>query len=121
MLYITIFFFQAEDGIRDSSVTGVQTCALPICPWPCTWINKSPLSVLHGHGLRWGLPGDRRIGSHVLTLRKRWRIAGCRRRCRINEAPALSHRGRHPATPLTLPFTAYAQPTEFRQLSALYV
>src|SRR5207237_6980278 len=24
-----IFFFQAEDGIRDSSVTGVQTCALP--------------------------------------------------------------------------------------------
>src|SRR5260370_34204785 len=24
------FFFQAEDGIRDSSVTGVQTCALPI-------------------------------------------------------------------------------------------
>src|SRR5260370_21825620 len=28
----THFFFQAEDGIRDSSVTGVQTCALPICP-----------------------------------------------------------------------------------------
>src|SRR5260370_13781454 len=27
------FFFQAEDGIRDSSVTGVQTCALPICAW----------------------------------------------------------------------------------------
>src|SRR5260370_11471278 len=27
-----IFFFQAEDGIRDSSVTGVQTCALPILP-----------------------------------------------------------------------------------------
>src|SRR5437016_6938641 len=26
------FFFQAEDGIRDWSVTGVQTCALPICP-----------------------------------------------------------------------------------------
>src|SRR5207237_6084619 len=26
-----IFFFQAEDGIRYSSVTGVQTCALPIC------------------------------------------------------------------------------------------
>ena len=25
------FFFQAEDGIRDSPVTGVQTCALPIC------------------------------------------------------------------------------------------
>src|SRR5260221_3327914 len=26
-----IFFFQAEDGIRDHCVTGVQTCALPIC------------------------------------------------------------------------------------------
>src|SRR5437762_14064519 len=26
-----LFFFQAEDGIRDTSVTGVQTCALPIC------------------------------------------------------------------------------------------
>src|SRR5256885_11853167 len=26
-----IFFFQAEDGIRDYKVTGVQTCALPIC------------------------------------------------------------------------------------------
>src|SRR5207244_8436025 len=37
------FFFQAEDGIRDDLVTGVQTCALPISgkrssrsPWPGT-------------------------------------------------------------------------------------
>src|SRR5437762_11813530 len=29
-VYICFFFFQAEDGIRDTSVTGVQTCALPI-------------------------------------------------------------------------------------------
>ena len=32
-LYIymgNVFFFQAEDGIRDYKVTGVQTCALPI-------------------------------------------------------------------------------------------
>src|SRR2546429_3698322 len=28
---IYFFFFQAEDGIRDVAVTGVQTCALPIC------------------------------------------------------------------------------------------
>src|SRR5258706_8217733 len=28
---LIFFFFQAEDGIRDWSVTGVQTCALPIC------------------------------------------------------------------------------------------
>src|SRR5256886_9432957 len=27
-----LFFFQAKDGIRDLTVTGVQTCALPICP-----------------------------------------------------------------------------------------
>src|SRR2546426_4550353 len=29
---IVFFFFQAEDGIRDYKVTGVQTCALPISP-----------------------------------------------------------------------------------------
>src|SRR5207244_7132145 len=28
---VFFFFFQAEDGIRDDLVTGVQTCALPIC------------------------------------------------------------------------------------------
>src|SRR5258706_9773650 len=28
--FVFFFFFQAEDGIRDWSVTGVQTCALPI-------------------------------------------------------------------------------------------
>src|SRR5690348_18185734 len=35
----TFFFFQAEDGIRDGRVTGVQTCALPICP-------KSPVRIV---------------------------------------------------------------------------
>src|ERR671911_1804642 len=30
------FFFQAEDGIRDYKVTGVQTCALPICRYFAT-------------------------------------------------------------------------------------
>src|SRR5438552_9166580 len=29
-MYFFCFFFQAEDGIRDDLVTGVQTCALPI-------------------------------------------------------------------------------------------
>src|SRR5256885_17228756 len=29
-IYVIFFFFQAEDGIRDYKVTGVQTCALPI-------------------------------------------------------------------------------------------
>src|SRR2546426_7780683 len=35
------FFFQAEDGIRDYKVTGVQTCALPILP---SWRDD----VIHG-------------------------------------------------------------------------
>src|SRR5437763_13844376 len=30
MTWCTLIFFQADDGIRDTSVTGVQTCALPI-------------------------------------------------------------------------------------------
>src|SRR3989442_898118 len=53
LLLMSFFFFQAEDGIRDADVTGVQTCALPI--WPacprrrllcgayssrCTWQNS---------------------------------------------------------------------------------
>src|SRR5438876_8162903 len=31
LILFFFFFFQAEDGIRDGRVTGVQTCALPIC------------------------------------------------------------------------------------------
>src|SRR5205085_5651948 len=33
------FFFQAEDGIRDLTVTGVQTCALPISAFPETLLS----------------------------------------------------------------------------------
>src|SRR5438128_11221721 len=33
--FIFFFFFQAEDGIRDATVTGVQTCALPISNPTC--------------------------------------------------------------------------------------
>src|SRR5690625_5680736 len=32
LVRVYFFFFQAEDGIRDGHVTGVQTCALPILP-----------------------------------------------------------------------------------------
>src|SRR5438445_2176127 len=35
------FFFQAEDGIRDIGVTGVQTCALPISNWTTGKIYQS--------------------------------------------------------------------------------
>ena len=56
------FFFQAEDGIRDDLVTGVQTCALPICHRSMTStkafilgriivVTVLFLSVCHGHVL----------------------------------------------------------------------
>src|SRR2546423_7662664 len=41
---LKFFFFQAEDGIRDKLVTGVQTCALPISV-------TGPLSKKAGHGV----------------------------------------------------------------------
>ena len=36
-----VFFFQAEDGIRDYKVTGVQTCALPICDGAEWWLHRA--------------------------------------------------------------------------------
>src|SRR5439155_15700992 len=39
------FFFHAEDGIRDGHVTGVQTCALPICQRPAVIVE-----ILLNHG-----------------------------------------------------------------------
>src|SRR2546429_4402439 len=37
-----VFFFQAEDGIRDVAVTGVRTCALPIYPTFSHRLQTSP-------------------------------------------------------------------------------
>src|SRR2546425_9387712 len=44
------FFFQAEDGIRDKLVTGVQTCALPISKavTPPGWLQFGKLRVAYG-------------------------------------------------------------------------
>src|SRR5437016_6863967 len=39
------FFFKAEDGIRDWSVTGVQTCALPICGCVSMVIRQIPFNI----------------------------------------------------------------------------
>src|SRR5262249_59886420 len=41
-MWFCCFFFQAEDGIRDWSVTGVQTCALPIWSPPGSAGNARP-------------------------------------------------------------------------------
>src|SRR2546430_8285350 len=43
--FACVFFFQAEDGIRDLTVTGVQTCALPICVLPQREDNLFPQRV----------------------------------------------------------------------------
>src|SRR5690606_41202404 len=45
------FFFQAEDGIRDFHVTGVQTCALPIC-------NRLFVLDVHTEGLPYYFEGS---------------------------------------------------------------
>src|SRR5256886_7401352 len=44
-LILFFFFFQAEDGIRDLTVTGVQTCALPICKDPNTQDRRRRLHL----------------------------------------------------------------------------
>src|SRR2546430_12273409 len=49
-----VFFFQAEDGIRDLTVTGVQTCALPISPFSPEQMGQFGTSrrrFFHGPGL----------------------------------------------------------------------
>src|SRR5260370_41169863 len=50
------FFFQAEDGIRDSSVTGVQTCALPI------FIPRRLAAAAWYKGIRSLVPKGSRVG-----------------------------------------------------------
>src|SRR5207244_6902439 len=42
-----ILFFQAEDGIRDDLVTGVQTCALPICVRRAPWTAIAERAAAH--------------------------------------------------------------------------
>src|SRR5699024_11664030 len=86
-----VFCFQAEDGIRDRNVTGVQTCALPIYCAPCSLFiaiardsGPSVGRILCPPGLdeeRRGGPKDRRSRERVPT-RERGQIgrASCRER-----------------------------------------
>src|SRR2546430_3430218 len=66
---ILFFFFQAEDGIRDLTVTGVQTCALPI--YPAVEIraeNAVPSRVADEE------PAARRVGQDLAgEPERRWR------------------------------------------------
>src|SRR5690606_40978744 len=64
-LFFFFFFFQAEDGIRDFHVTGVQTCALPISP---------------PHGARQISTCAPSSTSRLPGIRKKW-LAGAALRC----------------------------------------
>src|SRR6266496_5308401 len=66
---LNFFFFQAEDGIRDLYVTGVQTCALPIS------VGHAHTGPLEGRG-RVELPGVvadavEHLGGEVARLQQR--------------------------------------------------
>src|SRR5437660_6536054 len=84
--FFFFFFFQAEDGIRDGHVTGVQTCALPICDRGA----RARSGASRGSSLPGSAPGRR--GSLEAARRRRgsrWsgpvasRLAApSRRRCR---------------------------------------
>src|SRR5690606_41034837 len=90
---LSCFFFQAEDGIRDFHVTGVQTCALPIYRSECrsTYPRRPPIKV-HGAGKLTGIHYDlpmasAQVKSCVLLRSEERRVGkecGCRgsaRRC----------------------------------------
>src|SRR5438876_10007137 len=66
------FFFQAEDGIRDGRVTGVQTCALPIsdarAPARLAWLADIAVTIDRNEGFPGGLVSrseERRVGKSV--------------------------------------------------------
>src|SRR6266446_6600574 len=71
---ICIFFFQAEDGIRDYKVTGVQTCALPIWRLPqhsLRWLPRQSRGRTRQTQRRCCRPDseERRVGKEC---RSRW-------------------------------------------------
>src|SRR3712207_7820044 len=61
------FFFQAEDGIRDIGVTGVQTCALPILHLPREPVRRRRPRTQRGEG-EYGRPAERR-SARVCAVR----------------------------------------------------
>src|SRR3989475_6501371 len=57
-VYCIFFFFQAEDGIRDLTVTGVQTCALPISVRQPHFLVPVEGRVVRGRSIRSDRPGS---------------------------------------------------------------
>src|SRR5688572_30893441 len=68
--FFVFFFFQAEDGIRDLTVTGVQTCALPISSFPklplrcCALGCDMPTRPFHSPARRLDRKSTRLNSSH---------------------------------------------------------
>src|SRR5690625_7531264 len=99
---VRFFFFQAEDGIRDGHVTGVQTCALPILGQAITVVaTAGPVAVAVGaHQLGYrGAFGPRDIARRLAhaTAAPREYLAAARRRARARRLPAFRRKDRHPA------------------------
>src|SRR3712207_7688430 len=61
---VVCFFFQAEDGIRDIGVTGVQTCALPIYDFVREGAARQDVGDVDGRAVMLQLFGQARV--HVL-------------------------------------------------------
>src|SRR5205823_12213400 len=96
IIFFFFFFFQAEDGIRDKLVTGVQTCALPIYGLPsdadvtatnpplfyCRLADKRGADSSRLHRRRWA---DRAVASPGGALLSSGEIgrASCRERVYI--------------------------------------
>src|SRR2546425_6938291 len=78
-LWIKFFFFQAEDGIRDKLVTGVQTCALPI--------SSSGIVRHLLHGWQWSGLGQYQTGApfNIKSGRSEERRVG--KECRSRWSP----------------------------------
>src|SRR3989442_11627132 len=81
----SIFFFQAEDGIRDADVTGVQTCALPICMLR-PYVACLPSLSLHRQDRH---PLDRFAGTLRVEIERTQRLD-------LLSPPLEPRRGRHP-------------------------
>src|SRR5207248_4753502 len=63
-VFCVFFFFQAEDGIRDRTVTGVQTCALPISPTLRALVRTTvcpPLPSCRSQRRIWWVPEQSRL------------------------------------------------------------
>src|SRR2546426_6431469 len=72
-----VFFFQAEDGIRDYKVTGVQTCALPI--WTSATRRTNQMTRAATKSATNVAPGDRAGDDSVLSGTARRRRPGSAR------------------------------------------